>query len=159
MGAKEYSIYSLDLMNETYEKDGAQTMTERPFMKRLKCRCSISTRQTPVAEPVRVNRTSIIPGGKQFTITATAGKGGTITPLGIVTIADGLYRTFVMKADEDYKLVDVLVDGVSLGAVELYTFEQISDNHTINAGFKKNGEVEWDNPFTDIADRRMVTAL
>ena len=45
---------------------------------------------------------------------------------------------------------DVLVDGVSVGAVNTYTFEAVNGAHTIEATFKKAGTRPAWNPFTDV---------
>lgn len=71
-----------------------------------------------------------------YTITATAGDGGTISPKGSVSASKGTNRTFTITAKDDYKIADVLVDGKSVGAVDEYTFKDISTSHTIKATFK-----------------------
>jgi hypothetical protein len=68
-------------------------------------------------------------------ITASAGSNGSITPEGIITVAEGSDQTFEISADIDYKIEDVLVDGSSVGAVSSYTFSDVKANHTIAAEF------------------------
>lgn len=91
---------------------------------------------------------------RTYTITAKAGEGGTITPTK-KTVARNGSATFTVKADQDYEIEDVLVDGKSVGAVSTYTFEKVTANHTISAQFKKSEKkpepAEWTNPFTDVA--------
>ncbi len=70
-----------------------------------------------------------------YTITATAGEGGSITPAGAVEVDHGTDQVFVIEAGEVYMIDDVLVDGVSVGAVVSYTFENVTENHTIEAQF------------------------
>ncbi len=70
-----------------------------------------------------------------YTITASAGTGGTITPSGAVTVAQGANSTFSIVPATGYKIVDVTVDGVSKGAVSTYTFTAVTANHTIAATF------------------------
>ena len=79
-----------------------------------------------------------------YLIKATAGEGGTISPAGSIWTAMGVNKTFTIKADEGYVIADVLVDGVSVGAVSEYTFEKVSAKHTIEALFKvaEEGETE-----------------
>jgi hypothetical protein len=73
------------------------------------------------------------------TITASAGAGGTISPSGAVSVADGSDQTFTITADPGYHVVDVRVDGVSVGAVTSYAFTNVTANHTISATFAPSG--------------------
>ena len=79
------------------------------------------------------------PGGNErpteHTITATAGTGGTIAPSGDVTIKTGENRTFTITPNSGYIVSDVLVDGTSIGAVNRYTFINVTANHRIHALF------------------------
>lgn len=68
-------------------------------------------------------------------ITASAGTGGSITPEGAVIVNHGTIQTFTIIHASGYKIADVLVDGQSVGAVASYTFEDVTDNHTIEAIF------------------------
>lgn len=89
-----------------------------------------------------------IPGGESggtttnvvgnYTIKASSGAHGTISPNGSVTVTAGANQTFTITADAGYHISDVTVDGVSKGAVSSYTFEDVQDNHTIHATFAKN---------------------
>lgn len=72
-----------------------------------------------------------------YTITASAGKGGTISPNGTIKVSRGDNKTFTITAGNGYIIADVLVDGVSVGAVSSYTFEKVSKNHTISVSFKE----------------------
>ena len=72
-----------------------------------------------------------------YTINASAGKGGTISPDGTVKVSRGDNKTFTIAASNGYIIADVLVDGVSVGAVSSYTFEKVSKNHTISVTFKE----------------------
>ena len=82
-----------------------------------------------------------------YTIKATAGTGGSISPSGSVSVADGDDKTYTITANNGYEIKDVLVDGVSVGAVSSYTFENIKKAHTITASFSEKKIV---NPFTDV---------
>ena len=73
-----------------------------------------------------------------YPITATAGSHGTITPAGTVPAAAGDSLHFTMAPDAGYHIADVLVDGMSVGAVGAYTFYNVTATHTINAGFAVN---------------------
>ena len=88
------------------------------------------------------------PMAQKYTITATAGEGGSITPAGEVSVKEGASQTFAIAAQEGYAIADVLVDGQSVGAVDSYTFENVTANHTIAALFTKTAsDVQFDNDF------------
>ena len=71
-----------------------------------------------------------------YTITATSGAHGSIAPTGVVTVTEGEDKTFTITPDTDYQVADVLVDSVSVGAVEEYTFQDLNEDHTISATFE-----------------------
>src|SRR5512139_3488462 len=71
----------------------------------------------------------------QFTITATAGLGGTITPSGVVPVGYGGSQSFAIAANLGYHISDVLVDSVSVGPVASYAFTNVTSDHTISASF------------------------
>jgi len=73
-----------------------------------------------------------------MTITAAAGTGGTISPSGSVSVVYGGSQTFTITPDADYRIADVKVDGVSVGAVISYTFSAVTSSHSIYATFAKN---------------------
>ena len=88
------------------------------------------------------------PVAQKYTITATAGEGGSITPAGEVSVKEGASQTFAIAAQEGYAIADVLVDGQSMGTVDSYTFENVTANHTIAALFTKTAsDVQFDNDF------------
>ncbi len=70
-----------------------------------------------------------------YTITATAGTGGAITPSGAVDVAYAGSQDFVISPDPHYRIGDVLVDGASVGAVSSYSFADVASSHTIAASF------------------------
>ena len=74
------------------------------------------------------------------TITATAGANGSISPSGSVTVNHGSSQTFTISADATYDIQSVLVDGVSVGAVSTYTFNNVTQNHTIAASFSVDNQ-------------------
>lgn len=84
----------------------------------------------------RVDALSAVQGfGTTYTITASAGSNGSITPSGAVTVSSGSNQTFTITADPGYTISDVVVDSVSQGAVSSYTFTNVVSNHTISATF------------------------
>jgi PKD repeat protein/photosystem II stability/assembly factor-like uncharacterized protein len=77
---------------------------------------------------------------QQFTITSSAGPGGSISPSGVVTVNQGDNPSFTITSDVGYHIADVKVDGVSVfGAAILftfnYTFINVTASHTIAATF------------------------
>jgi uncharacterized repeat protein (TIGR02543 family) len=70
-----------------------------------------------------------------YTLTPSAGAGGTITPITPQTILQGGSTTFTITPSTGYHILDVLVDSDSAGAVATYTFTNVQTNHTINATF------------------------
>ena len=72
-----------------------------------------------------------------YTITATAGTGGTINPSGAIPALFGESVTFTITPDEDYAISEVRIDSPYWGSVlTSYTFESVEANHTIEAVFK-----------------------
>lgn len=74
-----------------------------------------------------------------YTITASAGLNGSISPSGSVTVNQGSDKSFTINPNSGYSIDDVLVDGSSVGAVSSYTFTSITQNHTISATFNVAG--------------------
>jgi len=74
----------------------------------------------------------------EYTITASAGANGGISPSGAVTVTEGNSQSFSIIPDGGYQVADVLVDGVSVGAVSSYEFINVQDDHTIEASFAIN---------------------
>jgi len=74
-------------------------------------------------------------GSQKYTIAASAGKGGGISPSGNVSVEKGKSRTFTIEADSGYFVSDLLVDGESVGAADSYTFSNVAAPHTIKAVF------------------------
>ena len=72
-----------------------------------------------------------------YTIKATAGIHGSITPSGDVDVLHGGSQTFTIAANRGYAISNVKIDGVSIGAVKSYTFENVTGNRTIEVTFMK----------------------
>ena len=72
-----------------------------------------------------------------YTVKATAGSHGSITPSGDVDVLHGGSQTFTIAANSGYAISNVKIDGVSIGAVKSYTFENVTENHTIEVTFMK----------------------
>ena len=93
---------------------------------------------------VRANHTiaatfELIPANT-YTITATAGDGGTITPNGEVTVYEGDNKSFTIVANRGYRISSVMVDNETEVVAQLvdgvYTFTNVTANHTIAATFE-----------------------
>ena len=76
-------------------------------------------------------------GYSYYTIEATAGAGGSISPSGSVSVREGRDQTFTITPDKGYAVSTVKIDGKSIGAVKSYTFENVSRTHTIEVIFVK----------------------
>lgn len=70
-----------------------------------------------------------------YTITASAGQNGTISPSGQATIISGGSQTYAITPNDGYSIADVTVNGQSVGAVSTYTFTNVTSDNTINATF------------------------
>lgn len=81
-----------------------------------------------------------------YTIKASAGANGTISPAGWCSVVENGNQTFTFTPDKGYTVAKVLVDGKSVGAVKSYTFKDVTKDHTIEVIFmKSNG-----NPATGV---------
>ncbi|MCJ7424733.1 hypothetical protein MUP01_10775 [Candidatus Bathyarchaeota archaeon] len=73
--------------------------------------------------------------GTTYTITASAGVGGSIIPLGNVIVNAGSSQSFTITSNNGYRISGILVDGISVGGVSSYTFTNVQTSHTISASF------------------------
>ncbi len=85
-----------------------------------------------------------IQGSGTFTITASAGSGGAISPSGSVQIASGGSQTFTITPSNGYQSDSILVDGTNMEPLTTYTFSNVTANHTINASFRRWWGWGWD---------------
>ena len=90
-------------------------------------------------------------GYSYYTIKATAGAGGSISPSGNVSIREGRDQTFTITPDKGYAVANVKIDGKSIGAVKSYTFENVSRTHTIEVIFMKANGNPQTGVFVDVA--------
>lgn len=86
-----------------------------------------------------------------YTIKATAGAGGSISPSGDVSVREGRDQTFTITPDKGYAVANVKIDGKSIGAVKSYTFENVSRTHTIEVIFMKANGNPQTGVFVDVA--------
>ena len=90
-------------------------------------------------------------GYSYYTIKATAGTGGSISPSGNVSVREGRDQTFTITPDKGYAVANVKIDGKSIGAVKSYTFENVSRTHTIEVIFMKANGNPQTGVFVDVA--------
>ena len=86
-----------------------------------------------------------------YTIKATAGAGGSISPSGNVSVREGRDQPFTITPDKGYAVANVKIDGKSIGAVKSYTFENVSRTHTIEVVFMKANGNPQTGVFVDVA--------
>ena len=85
--------------------------------------------------------------GAVYNITAKTGTGGSISPSGTSSVLATSSKTYSIITSDGYAVSDVLVDGVSVGAVTSYVFSNVNANHTIDVSFKNTTQM----PFTDVS--------
>lgn len=93
-----------------------------------------------------------------FTITASAGQGGSITPSGAVSVAKGGSQTFTIKPSDNYEIEDVKVDNQSVGKKTEYTFENVTKAHTIAATFTEKAVILPDSIHEDFNNSEALPA-
>ena len=72
-----------------------------------------------------------------FTVAASAGTGGSISPAGTQYVLKNGSITFSIAPESGYELDDVTVNGESVGKQESYTFSDVTAAATISASFKQ----------------------
>ena len=99
------------------------------------------TNYTTLTGEIELYRKSSSGGGgwyySYYTIKATAGSGGSISPSGDVSVREGGDQTFTITPDKGYAVANVKIDGKRIGAVKSYTFENVRRTHTIEVIFVK----------------------
>ena len=77
----------------------------------------------------------------KYTITATAGANGSISPSGAVEVTEGNDRVFTITANEGYEVDTLKVDGTNVDAAVSYTFTNVTANHTIAVTFREKTQI------------------
>jgi hypothetical protein len=70
-----------------------------------------------------------------YTISASAGTGGSISPDGDVQVEAGGTVAFLIVPNEGYSISILMIDGVENPASDTYTFSNVDSNHAIKALF------------------------
>jgi len=70
-----------------------------------------------------------------YTITASSGSNGTVSPAGVTEVSAGSTQVYSITPSTGYAVSSVTVDGSSMGAVSTYTFSAVAASHTISATF------------------------
>ena len=83
---------------------------------------------------------------QSYSISASAGQGGSISPAGTSYVLDGGSQTFTMTPIESYEISSVVVDGQNMGQISSYTFSNVSGPHSITASFRVAGRIEVGTP-------------
>ena len=91
-------------------------------------------------------------GYTYYTIKATAGVNGSISPTGSVSVREGRDQTFTITPDKGYAVAKVLIDSKNVGAVKSYTFENVKKSHTIEVVFMKAGGNPQTGVFVDVPE-------
>ena len=74
----------------------------------------------------------------RWSITASAGSGGSVSPNGTTTVAQGASVTVTVTPSPGFAIAGVVVDGVAAGAVPSVSFTNVTANHTVVASFVDN---------------------
>ena len=101
---------------------------------------SETTTFTMLAEAVSVKANYEAIPVTGYTITATAGANGSITPSGAVKVAKGDNQTFTISPSSGYVIDTLKVDGSEVTATTSYTFSDVKANHTIEVTFKQESQ-------------------
>ena len=127
IGAADWTTQTVT--TPTYSMTGLQPSTA--YEVRVKSLCD-DGEESAYTEPVSFT-TDAIP---TYTITATAGSNGTITPSGTVTVNEGASQTFIFTPNEGYQINTVIVDNQPIEPIPTsYTFENVQADHTIHVDF------------------------
>jgi hypothetical protein len=73
-----------------------------------------------------------------YTITATTGPNGSISPSGEVAVNYGESQTFTITPDDGYHIAGLVLDETLVEAISSYTFNSVTQTHTIHAIFANN---------------------
>ncbi|ETR73370.1 MAG: hypothetical protein OMM_06977, partial [Candidatus Magnetoglobus multicellularis str. Araruama] len=90
-------------------------------------------------DTVSIHITNVL---KEFHITSQAQTGGTISPDGDTIVMEGSNQVFTILPMSAYQVEDVVVDGISKGSKDRFTFWDVNNNHTIEVHFKEKPSID-----------------
>ena len=134
---QKYSLCGKVITEKSAHSFGDWTITKQPTSSR-------NGEKERICQACHYRETKAIPatggsggsgGHSYYTIKATAGTGGAISPSGNVSVRGGRDQTFTITPDQGYAVSDVKIDGESVGAVTSYSFENVRKAHTIAVSF------------------------
>lgn len=76
-----------------------------------------------------------VAGAVTYTITASAGNGGSISPSGSVSVVGGTEKTFTITPNSKKAISALTVDGIAQQPARAYKFTSVSANHSISVTF------------------------
>lgn len=77
----------------------------------------------------------IPPPPGSFTIVATSGTGGTVSPSGSTVVTQGDSQAYTITPSSGYDIATLVIDSISIATTTSYTFTNVQANHTIEATF------------------------
>ena len=81
---------------------------------------------------------------RTYTITASAGSGGSIAPSGAVVVNAGASQTFTITPIAGNKVLNLFIDGVAQSSSPTsYTFYSVAADHTISVTFTSSSTVTY----------------
>lgn len=133
-------------MGDTYVEPGATAVDETDGTREVTHSGSVNTSAvgsyviTYIARDLSNNvatrtRTVNVVLAPTYTITATAGAHGSISPQGATAVTSNTDQTYTITPDKEYAVATLTVDGVNLALATEYTFTQVSAAHSINVTF------------------------
>lgn len=94
------------------------------------------TEPTPNTE-ITVPDTTLEEEKPVYTVTVTFSKGGTVIPYGMSTVVENGSIAVVAIPDEGYAIENMVIDGVSMGAIDSFMLENVHENHSFYVSFKR----------------------
>ncbi len=106
------------------------------------------------------NDESTVATTTSYTITASVGSNGSISPSGNVDVSSGTSRTFTITPNTGYRVNTLIIDSVSVNPANSYTFSNVTANHSISATFiaNKSAATTTSDPSSDDDDQTVAGA-
>ena len=104
------------------------------------------------------NNASPLPSVEYTISTLVTGGNGSISPSGNVKVEQGKAKTFTITANQGYQIKELLIDGVSKDPVSPYTFQNITQDHTLSASFMATVPADTPVESVSISEPTTITA-